>query len=480
MAYKFGQASQNNQDLQTISGEKEQKFTFGKGGFGIEKPKQEGATGVRGLAVGAGKGIISSLKGTSSLGEKILRKATGFEQDGPTSAEKLIPKGLTEAKGKAEKIGFGIEKGAEFLIPGGAATKGIRAISRIEKAGIGLPGVTGLAKTVGKGAIGAAETGGVRAIQTGGDVKETAEAAAFGAGGLLGAGAVAKGIGAGVKGLAKKTPTVKLKELTRNVRSLKNTFDRGVKFENRGGKRVEIGNPIESLRKRNLVPQVREGKVDAEEIIQKLRTELEGLAQPRAAALTASTKTVPFSSFRSDVIKSIRESTELRNTGQVNTTINKADNILKDFKKSFGDKISIKTVDDIRVEMNKKFDPDLNDTFRAIGDSARKQIFRLDKESRPTLQKEGEILSAKAFAEALNARPVTGGRLGGYFASVLGSIVGGSTQIPVVGPVLGALGGRALDREIRKSFFKVPGAKTAQKLEKAGEKIKTTFGRSGQ
>ena len=125
--------------------------------------------------------------------------------------------------------------------------------------------------------------------------------------------------------------------------------------------------------------------------------------------------------------------------------------------------------------MNKRYDPELRDVFRAIGDTTRKHIYHLDPASRSILEKEGEILSAIRFAETLQGRAVKGGRIGGYVSSILGSIVGASTQIPVAGPIVGALGGKALDRAIRNLYFKAPGAQTAQSLINVGKRI-SNFG----
>src|SRR3990167_8536626 len=106
--------------------------------------------------------------------------------------------------------------------------------------------------------------------------------------------------------------------------------------------------------------------------------------------------------------------------------------------------------------MNKRFDPELKDVFRAIGDVARKRVYLLDKTSRSVLNKEGELLAARRFAEVLHLKTIEGGRLGGYVSQVLGSIVGASTQIPIAGPILGAMGGKAIQKKLGQRYFQQP------------------------
>jgi len=145
----------------------------------IEQPikRQEGATGLHGVAVGAGKGIFSTLTGASSLGERFLRGTTKallpksleskFGVEGEmekTSAERIIPEELRTAKGGAEKLGFGAEQMAEFFIPGTSALKAERAIVR------GVSEAGKLRKLAGFGARIATEAsivGGQAAIQEG-------------------------------------------------------------------------------------------------------------------------------------------------------------------------------------------------------------------------------------------------------------------------------------------------------------------------
>jgi len=129
---------------------------------------------------GAGKGVLSTSVGISSLAEKGLTKimpkslenvfGIGGQQ---TIAQQLIPEQYRTPQGTAEKVGFGAEQIAEFLIP---STK----IAKAEKLATGVIKGTGLLSKVGKVAVRSGievgVVGGQRALQKGdidNDVKTT-------------------------------------------------------------------------------------------------------------------------------------------------------------------------------------------------------------------------------------------------------------------------------------------------------------------
>lgn len=117
------------------------------------KPETSTPGGFNSYAVGAGKGIFSTLTGISSLGErgikalgrvvtpKPLEKAFGFQKEDKMAAEQLVPEGLRTPQNTKERIGFGAEQVAEFLAPGAtgekiAAKSGELAANLVEKTGI--------------------------------------------------------------------------------------------------------------------------------------------------------------------------------------------------------------------------------------------------------------------------------------------------------------------------------------------------------
>lgn len=109
----------------------------------------EGVPGVKGVAVGAAKGAVSTAVGIPSLGERAVRgtlktllpkkaeRVLGIEKPSaevPTGAERLVPERIRTPEGTAEKVGFTIEQVAEFFAPAakvGAITKGKGLLTRV-------------------------------------------------------------------------------------------------------------------------------------------------------------------------------------------------------------------------------------------------------------------------------------------------------------------------------------------------------------
>lgn len=88
-----------------------------------------------GFGKGVGKGLLSTVRGASSLGEKMIKsvgrvatpksleKAFGFQKADQTTAEKVISDESVTPVGTGEKIGFGAQQLAEFLVPSSKIAK---------------------------------------------------------------------------------------------------------------------------------------------------------------------------------------------------------------------------------------------------------------------------------------------------------------------------------------------------------------------
>lgn len=114
-----------------------------KSALGIEE-KPQGDTGIKGVATGVGKGVLSTLKGAvqlgGTIGEKILPgfKSPYSEEKIQASAEKgglgkLFTGENLKAKGTAENIGKGVEQIAEFAIPATKVFKLTKGASMVGK-----------------------------------------------------------------------------------------------------------------------------------------------------------------------------------------------------------------------------------------------------------------------------------------------------------------------------------------------------------
>ncbi len=181
---------------------------------------QKASEFVPNLAIGAGRGVLSSIRGYSSLGERGLQLLTGQDRTKPTAAEQLIPKSATTATNFAQKLGKGAEQIAEFFIPGGASEEAAMAAEKVVGAG------TKLGKLAGIGAKAATEAGlfaGQTALQRGKIDKTVGEAAAFGAAFPI-AGAA---LGAGAKAIKANTPEWAGKVINTLIQPLKKDFSFG-------------------------------------------------------------------------------------------------------------------------------------------------------------------------------------------------------------------------------------------------------------
>lgn len=355
--------------------------------------------------------------------------------------EALYPQQKTVA---GKMLRFGLEAPATVL--GGAGKVAANVFSKT--AGLAAKGLAG---KMAQGALAGAAFGATTAKPTVEEYKENVGSNIIAGAALP---VVASGISSTLKNIAKANPSGRMSEMTKSLASLDNAYQQGIKYKYENGKKIEISNPIKTLIDRKLVPIVENAKANTEHIIENLDNEIDGLAK----AYRGSTKleeTIPLNTYRDRVVSSIKRSKELQSSGMVSSTIDKANKIFDDFSQSFGDEIPLSKIDDIRMTMNKRFDPDLRDANRAIGDASRKILYESIPEARETLAKEGELLAARRFAEVMNNKVVKGGRLGNYFAQVLGAIIGSKvdTGIPFVGPTIGALGGNLVRKGLQKSYF---------------------------
>src|SRR3990167_6656588 len=149
---------------------------FPENGF-MSKIGEAGLDFVKGI----GKGFGSTIFGIGKLGERLvnpIERTLGIKETKTEKPELLVPQGL------AQKIGFGTEQIAEFLLPGGAVLKGAKGIEAAGQVAKLSPLAQGALKVGGRAILEGATSGGIRAAQTG----SFKEGAKFGAvtGGISG------------------------------------------------------------------------------------------------------------------------------------------------------------------------------------------------------------------------------------------------------------------------------------------------------
>lgn len=120
-----------------------------------QEKKEDSQSIIGGLLEGGGKGLLSTLKGASSLGEKGLKsfgrlvtpkkfeEKFGFQKESPTGAEQLIPEEFTTAENLPQKIGFTLEQISEFFVPASKIAKLEKGATLAQKAAIGATTMAG-------------------------------------------------------------------------------------------------------------------------------------------------------------------------------------------------------------------------------------------------------------------------------------------------------------------------------------------------
>lgn len=321
------------------------------------------------------------------------------------------------------------------------------------------------------GAVGAGAATG-QAFQTAQNLQTGEKALSPGGITAIGAGIPLAGIALSkvnnvIKTLASKTPETQMKGLTESLSSVRNAFERESRIVFQNGKRVVKSNPITTLSKKGYVPSVADGKIVIDPVKERIQQDIDALAAILKDDIGKTKKTIPFAQFKKEITDAIKNNKSLKASGAIQKTLKQADIRLNDYARSYGKRIPAEVISDIRVAMNRVFDPTEYDTARAIGDGARKLLYDTVPTSRNLLLQEGELIAASNFLNSLAGKAVKGGRLGGYFANLVGAIAGSTTGLPIIGPVIGALGGKAIQNRIANSYFNPIGSGIARGIVKA-------------
>lgn len=112
-----------------------------------------------------------------------------------------------------------------------------------------------------------------------------------------------------------------------------------------------------------------------------------------------------------------------------------------------GDKISVKDFNNVKQGMwqvgYNAMKPTASKASRTIGHAAKNMIEQSvpDGSIRALNEQSGQYATLSNLLERAHGRVVQGGAMGKYFAKTIGSIVGASTHIPVIGPLAGEWAG---------------------------------------
>lgn len=433
----------------------------GSGAAPAAAPAQGSGGGFGQFALNAGKGALGLLQNNpishaltslSAMPVQGLAKAMG--QPDPyangamsgfnvTSSDQPASKYLEEQGGNALTLG-------SLFIPAGAAADSVTGGAGLLGAGGRIAANTSLGALQGLG-------GGMQAGQGGEELKTSAGVGAALGFGLSTAGELGSAI---VSNLASKTPESQLDAQTNRLKTLQNSFDDNTTFTKNPttGQVTVKSDPISTLTNTGLVKSLKvvDGRINTEDVDA-------GLQQMMASNDAKSTQlvrnipgTVSLEDFKNGVIDAVKSNSQIRDAGKLPQALAEVARRFNSYTQSFAtmgddgetvlkDEITYPTINNIRIAMNREYDPEMKDVARTIGNTARDLLYD-ESSGSPELQQvmsnQGDLLKAQNFVDRLRGTVVKGGRLGKYIADLGAGVVGGIAGAPF-GPLGSGVAGMA-------------------------------------
>lgn len=263
----------------------------------------------------------------------------------------------------------------------------------------------------------------------------------------------------------------------------------------------EVITPIDTFSKYKISPNIEKGSIQMGDYktgtgeLGKIREHVSALDSEIDTKLVNSGQKIDLETLRQEAITRAKNNDDFKQSGTVSSNVTKINNRFDDYKTSYGDQIDVAEINNIRKIANKDYSPETQDVSRLMGDVARDVVYNVtpDKAIRALLRQQGELLAARKYAETINGTKVVGGRLGTMALRTTGAIIGSTIpRLPVIGPVVGAIGGEFASRALQQSQFKslwtearaliqrsnssqqIPSAKATPKIATINQNIKTS------
>jgi len=227
--------------------------------------------------------------------------------------------------------------------------------------------------------------------------------------------------------------------------------------------KTETITPIDTFSKYEITPKIEKGTIDMGDYrtkngeLGKIKSLVEELDNNIDTKLENSGQKITLETLKQEAINEAKANEQFRREGSVASNVKKIETRFEDYKASYGDEIDIAELNNIRKVANKDYSPETMDTSRIVGDVARNQVYEITPsgEIKALLRQQGELLAAKKYAEKINGTKVVGGRLGNMALRTTGAIIGSTIKsAPVIGPILGGIGGEFAARALQQSQFK--------------------------
>jgi len=271
------------------------------------------------------------------------------------------------------------------------------------------------------------------------------------------------------------------------LKSVNEAFKKNTKtFTNEDGTKVTV-TPIDTLSKYEIYPEIEEGAINMGDYKTgtgargKIKNKVEELDIEIESNLKDTGILLKLENLRNEAIEKVKNDSDFKRSGTVQSNIDRVNTRFDDYKNSYGDTIDINELNSIRKKANEDWSPETHDTSRIVGDIARDKVYNatVDKIVRDLLREQGNLLAAEKYASKINGTKIRGGSLTNMIARTTGAIIGSTVKnAPVIGPILGMLGGEYIAKALKQSQFKSLGAETKALGQTATSKIKAVIQRS--
>lgn len=231
------------------------------------------------------------------------------------------------------------------------------------------------------------------------------------------------------------------------------------------------------LAEHGYVPEVKNGTIDTTGIYATNNADIKNTSESIQSHLENIDRVAPktsltsFQEFRNSIISEIRNDPQFRRAGTTKQVENQASSKLENYAQQYPNGISLGEMNKIRQAMNSPVTgtdafnkPEFSqDVENVIGNVTRKFIDSKSNSDvvRRVNKQVGDLMSINKLLDpksktTINGDKVNFGKVSQYFARVLGAIVGSSTGIPVIGPILGSMGGDFVIKLLNENAFASP------------------------
>lgn len=235
----------------------------------------------------------------------------------------------------------------------------------------------------------------------------------------------------------------------------------------------KTGANIEDILTREVItPEIKGNKIDLTESMAKNEAKITSSAE-NVKGLAKAFNDVPvrLSDLEQSAIGVVNDTNSILSSGNILKARKGVEDLFKGLREAYGENINPEIANDIRLAMNrqtKAFTGSVGEMFEqdianAVGDAVRTKLDEViqDDVFRRANAEVGELLNVRKFMNKVNGKNIGGGRFSQAFAGIVGSqIMGGANRLPVVGELVGYMGGKALQKQANQFAFGKAGPRT--------------------